>query len=117
MFGLQSKKSGQLVDEIANEFETYFGDKIDTISIYNVTDTPYPMFNFRFELYNSFIIEFSYNRGAIGCGINFGNYGVDVKNNIGWYDLKNIGQFCKELDEDIRLRIPDKFLQRKGWLK
>jgi hypothetical protein len=42
--------------------------------------------------------------------------GISLRNSQNWYDKADLNIFVKELDEEVRLRIPDKYLKMNGWL-
>ena|SRR5690625_4062476 len=105
----------EIAKEIMKGLKSHFGNKIKTFSIHNLTDTPYKMFNISFDAYNYFYINFSYNRGSIGCSISSGKYGIDLDNSQKWYDQADMNIFFKELEQQLELRIPDKFLEYHGW--
>ncbi|WP_255387549.1 hypothetical protein [Listeria sp. ILCC792] len=67
-------------------------------------------------MYNYFYIALNFDRGSFGCAIINGELGIGLENSQKWYDKADLTVFCKELQEDLESRIPDKFLQRKGWL-
>lgn len=105
----------EIAKEIIKDLKSHFGNKIKTFSVYNLTDTPYKMFNISFDAYNYFYIDLSYSRGSIGCSIPSGKYGIELENSQKWYDKADMNLFCKELEQQIELRIPDKFLEFYGW--
>lgn len=41
---------------------------------------------------------------------------IAIPTNIEWDDDCDFAFFLKEIDEQIRLRIPDKYLKAYGWL-
>ena len=63
-----------------------------------------------------FVLVFNYDRGHFGCNIVYGNDAIALLNSIEWDDDCDFTIFWKEIDEQIRLRIPDKYLQAHGWL-
>ncbi|MEI3604985.1 hypothetical protein SPD48_04725 [Pseudogracilibacillus sp. SE30717A] len=112
---MQNKNSDTISDEIIQKLSNYFNNKIGTYSVYNMMDEPYIAFNIIFDLYNYYIINFSYDRGSIGCSIIQGKYGIDLENSQQWYDTADMDVFLQELEQQIELRIPDKFLEFHGW--
>jgi hypothetical protein len=115
MCGLQDEKSMMMADEIIAMLKSYFGEKIDGFVVSDATDIPYTMFSIEFRLYNYFPMIFNYDRGRFGCAISYGVNGVGLKNSQQWYDEADMDIFLKELEEQIELRIPDKFLKFYGW--
>ena len=93
----------------------YFGDRVDNFSIYNLTDTPQEMFSIDFQAYKYFIVTLGYDRGRLGCAINYGKSNVSLENSQKWFDEADMNIFLKELEQQLELRIPDKFLDFYGW--
>lgn len=115
MFGLQSKSSESLSDEIIELLSAHFGEKVGSFSVYNMMDTPHIEFNITFDLYNFFIITFTYDRGRFGCNISQGKYGLSLENSQKSYDKADMNIFLRELEQQVKLRIPDKYLAYYGW--
>jgi len=85
--GMQSKGVHQISNDIVTALKEYFNDRIEGFTIYDITDIPYPMFSIRFSL----------------------------KNSQPWFDKVDLDVLCKELDENVRIRIPDKYLAYYNW--
>ncbi|TGA98521.1 hypothetical protein E4665_08360 [Sporolactobacillus shoreae] len=83
--------------------------------LYGQTDTPYTMFNLQLIMYKYFNVILNYDRGAFGCSIINGEAGISLENSQSWYDEADMNVFCKELQQQIGLMIPDKFLEHYGW--
>ena len=66
-------------------------------------------------MYKYFYVVLNYDRGSFGCGIPSGNLCVSLDNSQQWYDEADMNIFLKELEQQIELRIPDKFLEFYGW--
>lgn len=117
MFGLQNNSSEMLIEEITEKLDMYFNDKISSYTILEYTDTPYKMFRIRFSIYNYFNIMLNYDRGRFGCSIIQGEVGISLENSQKWYDKADMNIFLEELEQQIELRIPNKFLEYYGWKK
>lgn len=115
MFGLENNKSEIISGEIIYILDKYFGERLEDYAIDDMTDIPYTMFSISFKAYNYFIIYLNYDRGRFGCAIEQGDKGIGLKNSQKWYDKTDMNIFLKELEEQIELRIPDKFLEYHGW--
>ena len=113
-FGMQNNAE-KIAIEIINKLKDYFGNRIDGFSVYNILDEPYTMFSVKFIIYNYFSIIFNYDRDRFGCCISNGAEGIVLDNSQKWYDEADMNIFLKELEEQIELRIPDKFLKHYGW--
>lgn len=115
-FGMQRSKSNEIAREIIRIDKEILGEKIENIALFNVTDEPYKMFSIKCTIYNYFVLVFNYDRGHFGCNIVCGNDAIALTNTIEWDDGCDFTVFWKEIDEQVRLRIPDKYLQAYGWL-
>ncbi|MEN6411612.1 MAG: hypothetical protein ABFC84_02475 [Veillonellales bacterium] len=101
--------------DIINKLKNYFGSRFEGFSVCSITDEPYKMFSIKFTAYNYFSIILNYDRGSFGCSISNGGEGIALKSNQNWYDKADMNIFFKELEQQIELRIPDKFLEFYGW--
>ena len=93
------------------------GDKVDNFCIFNVNDdVNHREFSIDFEAYNYFAIRLNYDQGRFGCNIISGERMIALNNSQGWWDEADFDVFFKELQKELELRIPDKYLQAHGWL-
>ena len=112
----KSKNCDIIRDELIRGFKEFFTDKItSSFRVVEQTDYPYTMLNFRFVMYDYFTISFNYDRGRFGCYITNGDTSISLKNSQKWYDKADMNVFFKELQQQLELRIPDKFLEYNGW--
>lgn len=94
-----------------------FGEKVDDFVIENVIDDPnYRTFSVKFRAYDYFPVRLNYDKGRFGCCICFGEYSIYLNNSQKWWDVADFVVFFDELEHELELRIPDKFLKEKGWL-
>jgi len=91
------------------------GSKIQGISVYDITDEPYKMFSLKFTAYKYFVVVMNYDRGHFGCCISYGADAIGLDTNKQWDDNGDLTDFWKEIDLQLQLRIPDKFLTANGW--
>jgi len=112
---LQIKNSERISDEIIEKLACYFQNEIDDFMVSGETDSPYIMFQIEFVVYKYFNIILNYDRGRFGCSIINGNRYLPLENSQKWYDQADMNIFFKELEEQLQLRIPDKFLEFYGW--
>ena len=115
-FGMQKSKANETAKDVIRTAKEILGEKIDNITLFNVTDEPYKMFSIKCTIYNYFVLVFNYDRGHFGCSIVYGNDAIALSNSMEWDDDCEFTIFWKEIDEQIKLRIPDKYLQAHGWL-
>lgn len=92
-------------------------DKVDNFCIFGVNnDANHRQFCIEFEAYNYFIVRLNYDSGRFGCCILFGNKFIVLENSQKWWDVADFDIFFQELQLELELRIPDKFLKAHGWL-
>ena len=93
------------------------GDKVDNFCIFNVNDdVNHRAFSIDFEAYNYFVIRLNYDQGRFGCNIISGERMIALNNSQGWWDEADFDVFFKELQKELELRIPAKYLRAHGWL-
>ena len=93
------------------------GDKVDNFCIFNVNDdVNHREFSIDFEAYNYFAIRLNYDQGRFGCNIISGERMIALNNSQGWWDEADFDAFLIELQKELELRIPAKYLQAHGWL-
>ena len=93
------------------------GDKVDNFCIFNVNDdVNHRAFSIDFEAYNYFVIRLNYDQGRFGCNIISGERMIALNNSQGWWDEADFDVFLIELQKELELRIPAKYLQAHGWL-
>ena len=115
MLGLQSKGYHVIKSEIKKALKSHFGNRIGSFTTFEQTDHPYTMFSIQFQMYNYFNVILNYDRGAFGCAIVAGDMGIGLDSSQKWYDKADMNIFLKELQQQLELRIPDKFLEYNGW--
>jgi len=115
VFDVQNKSVQQIYKDIITVLRDYFNDRIEGYSIYDITDDPYQMFTISFILYNYYNLAFKYERGKIEFVILDKYDGISLKNSQIWLDKADLNVLCKELDEMVRLRIPDNYLAYYNW--
>ncbi|MEI3604977.1 hypothetical protein SPD48_04675 [Pseudogracilibacillus sp. SE30717A] len=112
---MQNNSCETIIDDLIENLESYFDEKVEDFVILDKTNVPYVMFNIRFTMYKYFNVILNYDRGAYGCAIINGDLGIDLENSQQWYDIADMDVFLQELEQQIELRIPDKFLEYHGW--
>lgn len=106
----------EIAKEVIKSAKDVFGNKIDDIMLFNVMEAPaYRSFSVKFALYNYYVLRFNYDRGHFGCCIIFGEYSISVSSTMEWAQKSDFNEYWKEIDKQVRLRIPDKFLEANGW--
>ena len=113
---MQKNNANETAKELIKIAKSIFKERMTNISLFEVTDEPYQMFSIKFDAYNYFVIRCNYDRGHFGCTIVSGDYAITLPCKIEWDDNCDYNAFWDEIDKQIRLRIPDKFLMSNGWL-
>ena len=74
-------------------------------------------FKIKFIAYDYFVVIFNYEQDIIGCSIEQGNSThILLSKGKNCYSDKNIYEFFRKVDNELKLRIPDKFLEAHGWM-
>lgn len=91
--------------------------KVTGFCIFNVNENAnHREFSVDFMAYNYFPIRLNYEKGRFGCCIILGEKSIAIQNSQQWWDEADFDLFFKELQTELELRIPDKFLKAHGWL-
>lgn len=114
---MRSMKARKIEDLIIDGFSKTFNGGAKSFVVMDSTDRPYPLVRIRFTVYDYFIIDFVYDKGGIGCSIVCGEYCVGLDSSEEWFDEADLDKFFQDIKSEIELRIPDKFLKAKGWMK
>ena len=115
----ERNKTTQMASDFCDVIMERFGERVDNFEILDVIDDPnWRAFSLEFEAYGYFPVRLNYDRGRFGCCICFGGgYAVDLDNSQEWWDTADFDIFFDDLERELELRIPDKFLKAKGWYK
>ncbi|KAA9085118.1 DUF6301 family protein [Microbacterium radiodurans] len=106
----------ELVRALRGALVTRFGDGVSAFRVQEMSEGDRPWLAVRFVLYDYWVIVFTYDRGAFGFGIDHGGVAVRL---LGSHELRtsaidDLPSVLEALDERVRLRIPDKYLDRFG---
>ncbi len=114
---MQSKNVDEMSDYIIDEMCNFFNDKVKDFVIKNLfEDSNHKSFSIEFNAYEYFPMIFNYDMGRMGYNICYGNRMIELENSQKWWDEADIKVLFSEMQEELELRIPDKFLQAHGWL-
>ena len=114
---MELNKTEEMAMKVVRELRKHMKTKIGCVTVHNVVDdNNHRAFSIHFIAYNYFIVLFTYDIGLIGCSIQYGEKSfIGLENSQEWYGKADFDVFCKELQEQLELRIPDKFLEANGW--
>ena len=96
----------------------YFGDRVSGFAVQNVQEDDHGRIGFSviFEAYAYFEIIFNYDRGAFGLGIRMGDRSITALTGSELsFVFDDIPRVASALEERLRLRIPNKYLDQHGW--
>lgn len=120
IIGMQykSNETNKMAGKLCNMLQSRFGDRVEGFVILRVIDDPnWREFSIEFEAYKYFPIRLNYDRGRFGCSIDYGEYGISLESSQKWWDTADFDIFFDDLERELELRIPDKFLKARGWYK
>ena len=113
--GKETAKKLTLACEV---LEKEFGNAMTAMKVYDVVNQPnHYYFKIRFIAYEYFCVVVQYDMGST-CSYIEGGRTPDPELSADYRDHSEIDYetFLHETNEEIRIRIPDKYLKAKGWL-
>jgi len=116
---MELNKMKKLALDFSDIVEIVFKDKIDSIVIDDINDEPSQQtFKLEFKAYDFFAIEFDYENDLCEFFIVFTKEAKIslTKEPAVYSQISDWDEYLKGIKDEIELRIPDKFLQAKGWL-
>lgn len=113
---MRNKTAEEIEDIVIDGLKNILQDKMEKIHVVESSDDPYPVVAIEFLAYKYFGVRFSYDRGSIGCSILNGELGIGLESSEKWFDEADLDKFFNDIKDEIEIRIPDKFLKKKGWL-
>lgn len=111
----EEKTAKEHAEECIGKFQRYFGNRVKNFSIIRGDDELSNCFRIRFIAYNYYIVSMGSGRGGVSCSISIGEYGVGLRSSQQWYEWTDMEVFLREMEREIELRIPDKYLKAYGW--
>ena len=114
---MQSKNVDEMSDYIIDEMCGYFHNKVKDFVVNNLfDDESHRSFSIEFNAYDYFPVIFNYDMGRMGYNICFGDRMIELENSQKWWDEADFNILFAELQKELELRIPDKYIQANGWL-
>lgn len=100
---------------ICKTMKDYWGNRIGTFVVTENTTVPHTMLTIEIDIYNYFILIVTLEHSSLGFSVqqNGGKFSL-IQDKILPTDLS---LYLKSIDDELKLRIPDKFLMKNGWLK
>ena len=118
IFGMQQNNFNDIRIDTGNKIKKIFGDKIRGIEYYDVVEEA-GLWSFKigFVAYDYFYVVFTYELDIIGGSIEVGNGRfISVMNTHDCYSNTDMQVYIQRIVEELELKIPDKYLQTRGWL-
>ncbi len=114
---MQLNETCKMAKVVTNNLRKNFVEKVDGCCIFDVIDDENNRkFSIEFYFYDYFEMQFDYDKGEIKCGIRCGDKSIIwLENSQKNFETMDFDVFCDELKREVELRIPDKFLESKGW--
>ena len=118
IFGMQQNNFNDIRIDMGKKIKKIFGNKIRGIEYYDVAEEAgHWSFKIGFFAYDYFYVVFTYELDIIGVSIEVGNGRlISVMNTHNCYSNTDMEAYIQRIVEELELRIPDKYLQTRGWL-
>ncbi|GGB22093.1 hypothetical protein [Agarivorans gilvus] len=106
-------RSEVVEDELIGKIDSYFKEAVRDFVVTDSSDMPILQLNIEMSLYNYFVVRATIEKGMmffsiVQSGFLFKLFKLELTE-------KNLELVPKMLDEEVRLRIPDKYLSAKNW--
>ena len=114
--GMEFNETQTMAIDFTKMAKEKMGDKVKDFCISDIyDDVNNRAFSVEFAAYDYFPIRLNYERGRFGCCISYGERTVALSNSQQWWEVADFDVFFKELERELKLRIPDKFLKAHHW--
>lgn len=105
-----------LSEYLITNLEEHFGNKINNYVIENLVEVvSHHQFSVKFKAYNYFNVSFDYENGLCGFSIGSDKNFIRINLSTEWWNKIDMSKYLQELQDELELRIPDKYLIAKGW--
>ena len=114
---MQKDSAEEMAKQVVRSLRNHLGEAVQEFYIEGIDENPNHL-NFRVEFaaYNYFWIGLAYERGSFIASIITGDDHMILDGFMTWWEEIDLDDWIPKLAEDLRLRIPDKYLGAKGWL-
>lgn len=114
---MQTTKANTMSQEVIDSIIRSFGKAATDFLIEDINEDPNcRSFTILFRAYEFFWVGINYEKGLITPYIAEKPYMVKIKRLVTWWEDLDLDKWTKELAAELKLRIPDKFLTKKGWV-
>lgn len=118
MDGQRSDRSAlELAKGVQSSLRAYYAERATGFAVKNLVENPaHRAFSVLFEVYDFLPVIFNYDRGFFAFAVDYGSRSVLISPTGGeWAPFDEFDFVLQQLDGELRLRIPDKYLEAKGW--
>ncbi len=107
----------ELAKGVQSALRGYFADRATGFGVTNLVDNPSHLrFSVLFEVYDYLPLIFTYDRGSFAVAVDYGRRSVAIQPDDGvWAPFDQFDLVLTQIDREARLRIPEKYLEAKGW--
>ena len=105
--------SESIAERLIAKLSGYFLDAVDDLAIIEATDYPKLLIQIDFSVYEFFSARLTLESKSIWFSISGGGRLLRVTRGI--VPLDNFDAEVKRFDENVKLRIPDKYLAAEPW--
>lgn len=107
-------KARELEDAIVGNFRAHFGSEVSGFTVSDVTDIPFTQVTVQMTVFNYLVVQVFIERGGIFVSILESRVALSLLSVS--LSSEALLALPAQVDEEVRLRIPDKYLRAKGWL-
>ncbi|MCH5267601.1 MAG: hypothetical protein J1E62_04570 [Lachnospiraceae bacterium] len=102
---------------INNKIRDYFGNRVDDFGVEEISeDLNNITFTISFRAYESYSIFLLNNLGNYSCYFMIGGVKFNFKSAHKYLESGDYETLFSEIKHELELRLPDKFLEARGWL-
>lgn len=113
---MQLNKTAKFAVTLNSRIRKKFENKVCNFLISDVCDDiKNQSFAIHFTAYNYFNLKIIFEHENVCCYILQGNYAVKLELSHILWNISEFDLFLDELQEELELRIPDKYLIKHGW--
>ena len=113
---MQTEKAKAMANTVVDSLIELMENAVSDFLIQGVDeDKNHLCFVIEFKAYEYFLCGISYEKGRVLPYICFGESIIVIQNLAGWWEELKLQEWINELAIELKLRIPDKYLEAKGW--
>lgn len=109
---MDDRKINEITDSYVTNIKEFWGDKVSDFVSSNETDTPYKMLELEFTLYNFSLLRLTLERNTVW--VDEVSKGICLKLLPNPIQSNELEYHLAQIDSEVRLRIPSKYLKAKG---